>query len=175
VQHSNYGVVPPVRANLVQDAQGAFTDSFGSSRGISTTEDRELLLWLRSLADVVVTDGETARLERYRIPLVADLAVISRRGYTPEPRQTTHRYLEFNAPLGETIRLLQEDGYKRILLEVGPGLLKNNWQKVDQLCLTTTGHGTPTLLPLAIDARRDSIEQIGESTFTVWSEIRDLS
>ena len=171
---ASYLDVPLVRANLVQDANGAFTDANGSSRGISSEEDRDLLLALRALADVVVTDGETARLERYKVPRVCDLAVITRKGYSPTPSDSTHSYIEFNFGLNETLTALKTLGYKRILLEVGPSLLKSNWDSVDQLCLTTTGHGAPDLAPLGIEAELADVNHLGQSTFTVWSQIREV-
>lgn len=171
---ASYLDVPLVRVNLVQDAHGAFTDANGSSRGISSPEDRELLLELRALADVVVTDGETARLEKYKVPQVCDLAVITRAGYSPAPSDSKNTYIELNLNLDATLKELETLGYHRILLEVGPSLLKGSWHNVNQLCLTTTGYGSPDLAPLSIEATLVSENKSGQSTFTVWSQIREV-
>jgi riboflavin biosynthesis pyrimidine reductase len=65
---ASYGPWIGVRTNHVLDSSGSFAGSDGSSRSISTTEDRDLLLALRSRADLIVVDAATARLERYRAP-----------------------------------------------------------------------------------------------------------
>lgn len=170
----SYPIAPRVRVNLVQSSTGLFADASGSSRGISTQADRKLLLELREQADVVVTDGETARLEKYRVPLACDLAVITRNGYTPAQSSSKRRYVELNEELNDALKSLQAMGYAKILLEVGPGLLSNAWDQIDQLCLTTTGFGEPNLKVLGVNGSEIFRFVTGESTFTVWSQIQPL-
>ena len=63
-----YGEWTGVRSNHVLDPIGRFSGIDGSSRSISTSEDRELLLALRKRADLIVVDAATARLEQYKAP-----------------------------------------------------------------------------------------------------------
>jgi riboflavin biosynthesis pyrimidine reductase len=76
-----YGPWVGVRSNHVVDANGNFSGSDGSSRSISTKEDRELLLALRSISDLIVVDASTARLEQYSAPKSrTPLAIVSLSG-----------------------------------------------------------------------------------------------
>ncbi|CAB4959200.1 unannotated protein [freshwater metagenome] len=170
-----YLKVPKTRANLVQGLGGSFTDALGSSRGISNAIDRELLLDLRSLADVVVTDGETARREGYRIPKACDLAVITRAGYVPAAGVSKRNYVELRMSPPQAIRELIESGYQRILIECGPSLIAEmiSVGLIDQLCLTNTSHSKADLPALGIGtARLDWSQQQSDTTFSVWSEIQ---
>ena len=166
---------PAVRANLVQGALGEFVDEWGSSRGISNSLDLERLLALRAFSDVVVTDGETARKELYRVPRVADLAVITRKGYTPRASDSGRKYVELRQSPQDAVRSLIDSGYKRILLEVGPNLLRSLVLAglVDQICLTNTGGSSADLSGLGVtSARQAFVEREVDTTFTVWSEIQ---
>lgn len=168
---------PLVRANLVQDGEQNFVDDSGSSRGISNELDRDRLLLLRALSDVVVTDGETARRENYRIPSTTDLAVITKLGYQPPASTSEHRYIELKLNPSEAIESLLKRGYQRILLEVGPNILLQLVQAklVDELCLTISGRGVPALKLLGIEAATLSYQEVvQDTTFTVWREIRAL-
>jgi riboflavin biosynthesis pyrimidine reductase len=170
-----YLAAPRVRANLVQGGAGEFVDETGSSRGISNAVDLERLLQLRELCDVVVTDGETARRELYRVPRNCDLAVITRSGYSPRLSESKRNYLEIRESPAEAIRSLVKLGYKRILLEVGPNLLKALVEEnlVDQICMTNTGGSTADLSDLGVRFSRQSLlEIVGDTTFTVWDEIQ---
>ncbi len=170
-----YSPAPGVRVNLVQSIGGVFVDDTGSSRGISNDLDRELLLYLRTLSDVVVTDGETARREKYRVPRVCDLAVITREGYEPEPRESGHKYLQFpGLSPAQVVSELQKLGYSRILLEVGPNLVRELIQAnlVDQLCLTNTNGSVPELRELGAAGWRSDFELLeGDTRFSAWSPI----
>lgn len=170
-----YSPAPGVRANLVQSIGGVFVDDSGSSRGISNDLDRELLLYLRTLSDVVVTDGETARRENYRVPRVCDLAVITREGYKPEPRESSRKYLQFpGLSPAQVVSELQTIGYKRILLEVGPNLVCELIQAnlVDQLCLTNTNGSVPELRELGAAGWRSDFDLLeGDTRFSAWSPI----
>lgn len=65
---NSYGPWVGVRSNHVIDSNGRFSGVDGSSRSISNEEDRELLIALRTKADLIVVDAATARLEQYRAP-----------------------------------------------------------------------------------------------------------
>jgi riboflavin biosynthesis pyrimidine reductase len=168
---------PQVRANLVQGDGGIFTDSQGSSRGISNQADLARLLELRALCDIVVTDGETARLEKYRVPLTCDLGVITRVGYSPGPSSSTQRYIELKSAPSKAIRQLLAQGYKSVLLEVGPNVLAGLITEglVDELCLTNTSYSKPDLSKLQVNkAQLDFQEQQGDTGFTIWSQIQSV-
>lgn len=65
-------------ASLVIGARGETQGSDGTSKPLSNPFDLSLLLALRSKADLIVTTGETARVEKYRTSRFAPIAVISR-------------------------------------------------------------------------------------------------
>lgn len=170
-----YLAVPKVRANLVQGPSGQFVDETGSSRGISNDADLQRLLELRKLADILVTDGETARKESYRVPDCCDLAVITRNGFTPREGKSTRAYIELRKNPVDAIRYLKNLGYERVLLEVGPTVLSELVADglVDQICLTNTGGSNADLSRLAVaTATQVLTEQLGDTTFTVWGEIQ---
>jgi riboflavin biosynthesis pyrimidine reductase len=76
-----YGPWLGIRSNHVITHSGEFSGSDGSSRSISTNEDRALLVEIRSYSDLIVVDAATARLERYRAPSSgASLAIFSTSG-----------------------------------------------------------------------------------------------
>jgi len=170
-----YLTAPKTRANLVQGLDGSFVDSLGSSRGISNALDRELLLEVRLVADVVVTDGETARREGYRVPKSCDLAVITRTGYAPVPGLSKKHYVELRTSPAEAIRELLKSGYQKILIECGPSLVAEMISAglIDQLCLTNTSRSKADLSALGISAARlDWSRKESDTTFTVWSQIQ---
>ena len=76
-----YGNWSGIRSNHVITQSGKFSGSDGSSRSISTKEDRELLIEIRSQSDLIVVDAATARFEKYRTPSSgASLAIFSLSG-----------------------------------------------------------------------------------------------
>lgn len=76
-----YGNWSGILANHVVTQTGEFTGPDKSSRSISTAEDRELLIALRKMADLIVVDAATARLEGYRVPKSGvNLAILSNSG-----------------------------------------------------------------------------------------------
>jgi riboflavin biosynthesis pyrimidine reductase len=76
-----YGNWSGIRSNHVITQSGEFFGSDGSSRSISTKEDRALLIEIRSQSDLIVVDAATARFEKYRTPSSgASLAIFSLSG-----------------------------------------------------------------------------------------------
>jgi riboflavin biosynthesis pyrimidine reductase len=55
-----------LRANMIAAVDGAATDARGSSRGLSGTADRRLLVALRGLSDVILAGATTVRREAYK-------------------------------------------------------------------------------------------------------------
>jgi riboflavin biosynthesis pyrimidine reductase len=75
-----YGICNGWRANFVIDQSGATFGISGDSSDISNQVDRLLLGKLRSLSDVIVTSGKTARIERYKSSKHAPIAIFTRTG-----------------------------------------------------------------------------------------------
>jgi riboflavin biosynthesis pyrimidine reductase len=134
-----YRDIAGVRLNMVANGAGKFVGSDGSSRSISNSNDRELIVHLRSMSDVYVTGGNTARNERYKTPTKGKLAIISRKSLGDANQ------IWLNPPESENlanwvIAKLQSLGYTRVLLEVGPSLARQFLEAdyVDEFCLTIT-------------------------------------
>jgi hypothetical protein len=69
-----------VTCSFVVSEQGEVITASGDSKGLGNATDLELLRTLRANSEVVLTSGLTARLERYRMPRHADLAIFTKRG-----------------------------------------------------------------------------------------------
>ena len=143
-----YGPWVGIRSNHVVTQAGSFAGADGSSRSISTKEDRELLLALRSMADVITVDATTARAEQYKAPRSgAKLAIISRSGNfqgIPAVETSPEQVMLFSVkstsavasgrsttsvrtspdPLSDFMSAAPELGLRAILLEAGPTLTR---------------------------------------------------
>jgi len=75
-----YGICNGWRANFVIDDSGESFGANGDSSDVSNHVDRLLLGKLRSLADVIVTSGKTARTERYKSSKHAPIAIFTQNG-----------------------------------------------------------------------------------------------
>lgn len=130
-----YSDLSGVRLNMIVGANGEFVDDSGSSRGLSNELDRQLIGHLRKRSDVVVTGGNTARNEKYRVPSNTSLAVISK-----SFDLTEERFIRLTEP-GTAISDLRALGFDRFLLETGPALSKFflETNQVDEFCLTVAG------------------------------------
>ena len=173
-----YAPLDGVRLNMVVGAKGSFTDESGSSRGISNDTDRALIKWLRSISDVVVTGGHTARNESYRNTSKLQLAVISRKPAVTDGRITLTP--PTTTEVGPwTIDALRTKGFHRVLLEVGPSLAGEFLSKnlVDEFCLTVTSGNEQTAV--ATLTRFGSRLKLAESfriegtLFTIWRRGND--
>ena len=69
-----------ITCSFVVGEDGQVVDDQGGSKGLGNQTDLELLKALRANAEVVLTSGLTARVEEYRMPRHADLAIFTRRG-----------------------------------------------------------------------------------------------
>jgi riboflavin biosynthesis pyrimidine reductase len=143
---------PWLRVNMVSTLDGAVTGESGRSGAISNDVDRRVFELLRKLADVVVVGAGTARIEGYR-PADLPVVVVSRTGRLPEklrgvepgrvilatcqhaPHLAEAREL---LPPGDLLllgshrvdlramrRRLEERGFKHLLCEGGPHLLRD--------------------------------------------------
>ena len=141
-----YGNWSGIRSNHVITQSGKFSGSDGSSRSISTKEDRELLVEIRSQSDLIVVDAATARFEKYRTPSSgASLAIFSLSGnfedipvvedqeapvflfsasadrINREDSKNVHVQIP-GKPFDGFLTWANSNGFKSILLEAGPTL-----------------------------------------------------
>jgi riboflavin biosynthesis pyrimidine reductase len=143
---------PWLRVNMVSTLDGAVTGESGRSGAISNDVDRRVFELLRKLADVVVVGAGTARIEGYR-PADLPIVVVSRSGRLPEKLRdvepgrvilATCRHAPELAearkllPTGDVLllgshrvdlqamrRRLEERGFRHLLCEGGPHLLRD--------------------------------------------------
>lgn len=167
-----------VRLNMVVDTNGLFTDKFGSSRGISNELDRQLLTRLRSQTDVIVTGGNTARVEKYGVNKHAKVAVISHNSY-PNPE-----ILTLTPPEGIDVATwclpeLAGKGFSSVLLEVGPSLAKAflSADLVDEFLLTVSDGPVAVAEEVvrSLESKLNLVEshQQGATLFTKWRRGND--
>lgn len=169
----SYTDVFGVRLNMIVGTNGEFVDEAGSSRGLSNELDRKLIGHLRRRSDVVVTGGNTARAERYRVPSHCSLAVISTSFELPG-----ERYIRLPEPV-EAIETLRSHGFERILLETGPTLsrffLETN--QVDEFCLSVAGGelrvAAKTIASFNANLELLAAETIEGTLFTRWRRGND--
>ena len=163
-----YGAWSGIRSNHVISQSGRFSGSDGSSRSISTKEDRELLIEIRSRSDLIVVDAATARLEQYRTPSAGRrLAIFSLSGnFTGIPAveeqdspvflftstgeqlslissKNVHAQIQSD-PFADFLKWANEKGFGSILLEAGPTLTAKAFQAgiVGQSAITRTQDAT---------------------------------
>jgi riboflavin biosynthesis pyrimidine reductase len=163
-----YGTWSGIRSNHVISQSGRFSGSDGSSRSISTKEDWELLIEIRSRSDLIVVDAATARLEKYRTPSSgARLAIFSMSGnFTgiPAVEDAASSAFLFSSSLEQLSSIssknvhvqIQSDpfngfqswanhnGFGSILLEAGPTLTAKAFEAgiVGQSAITRTPAAT---------------------------------
>lgn len=114
-----------ITCSFVVGPDGEIASASGNSKGLGNDTDLELLKTLRSHAEVVLTSGLTARLENYRMPKHADLAIFTHRGVAglnlkPKAGQKLHiltppTFQSYHAALSALT-----DRYQSIHIEFGP-------------------------------------------------------
>jgi len=115
-----------VTGSLVVSESGDFQDQQGGSKNLGGETDLRWLISLRRRAEVVVTSGKTFRVENYRMPKAADLAVFSRSpldtsGLVIKPEQQVLWLGNEQATnYVSAVNHLLEFGYKQIHIEFGP-------------------------------------------------------
>ena len=171
---------PWLRVNMVSTLDGAVTGESGLSGAISNDVDRRVFELLRTLADVVVVGAGTARVEGYR-PADLPIVVVSRSGRLPERLRdvepgrvilaTCQHAPELaesrkQLPAGDILllgshrvdlramrRRLEERGFRNILCEGGPHLLRDLLDEgvVDELDATVVPRLVSGLHPRVTD------------------------
>jgi riboflavin biosynthesis pyrimidine reductase len=159
-----YGTWSGIRSNHVISQSGRFSGRDGSSRSISTKEDRDLLIEIRSRSDLIVVDAATARLEQYRTPSAGRrLAIFSLSGnFTGIPAveeqdspvflftstgeqlslissKNVHVQIQSD-PFADFLKWANKKGFGSILLEAGPTLTAKAFEAgiVGQSAITRT-------------------------------------
>ena len=124
-------------ATIVSSEDGLIVGQDGSSKGIGNQVDLQLLMALRSKADVICTTGRTARAESYKASRFAPLAFLtkSRESLSEIPAVVapgSHEniYLEPLVgvdPFNWANTELNNMGLASILFEGGPSSLEHLW------------------------------------------------
>lgn len=124
-------------ATLVSNEDGLLVGQDGNSKGIGNHVDLQLLMALRSKADVICTTGKTARAESYKASRFAPLAFLtkSRESLSEipavvEPGSHENIFIEPSADIDPFIwanTALNNKGLTSILFEGGPSSLEALW------------------------------------------------
>jgi riboflavin biosynthesis pyrimidine reductase len=164
----SYGPWSGIRSNHVIDDQGRFFGGDGSSRSITTEDDKALMLALRAMADLIVVDAATARKEGYKSPSsAAKLAIFSKTGnfdqipavssatsetflFSPNPDATPtgsnlSAVLSIEDPFDGFVAWTKAAGFSSVLLEAGPTLTEMAFAR------GVVSESAITLVPARID------------------------
>jgi riboflavin biosynthesis pyrimidine reductase len=158
-----------VLANLVLGSDGS-TSLDGSSKSLSSAEDRRRFHKLRAQASVILIGGNTARNEPYAqtpVPLV----VITRSGEIPESvRANPNTHIWELDPISAVDKASKEFG-ESVLVEAGMSLIQELLvaNKIDELYLTLSkisgGENVYDLSALTREFTVESSEKIDGETF----------
>ena len=158
-----------ILANLVLGSDGSTTLD-GSSKSLSSAEDRKRFHELRAQASAILIGGNTARNEPYAetpVPLV----VISRSGDLPESvRSNPKVHIWQLDPISAVHKAADQFG-GNILVEAGMSLIQELLiaNKIDELYLTLSqksgGENVYDLSALTRDFTVESSEKIAGETF----------
>lgn len=124
-------------ATLVSSESGLLVGQDGNSKGIGNQVDLQLLMALRSKADVICTTGKTARAETYKASRFAPLAFLtkSRESLSElpavvEPGSHENIFIEPRAGIDAfnwANTELNNKGFKSVLFEGGSSSLEALW------------------------------------------------
>lgn len=135
-------------ASLVLDSNGNHIGIDGTSKSIGNETDLKLLLTLRSLSDVIVTTGKTARSENYAASRFAPITFLTKDPASLEairafkqPGDFSNRVFSNVNPktlFSELNDVLEADGVDAVLYEGGPSLIANILGQIGSLRLLLT-------------------------------------
>ena len=132
-----------VTTSFVVDENGEVANSSGNSKGIGNQTDLELLRSMRASSEVVLTSGLTARLEQYRMPRHADLAIFTAQGVSQldlKPRAGQNLII-LSPPIvnsyQESLRALRTR-YQNIHVEFGPRGAQSLRKEIDLFVISST-------------------------------------
>ena len=130
-------------SSFVVDAAGKVTNEQGNSKGLGNDSDLLLLKTFRQHAQVVLTSGLTARVESYRMPGTADLAIFTKRGVQelglqPKAEQqllilTPPQVASYDEALEALLR-----SYSRVHVEFGPTGIGEILNRLDLVAVSGT-------------------------------------
>jgi hypothetical protein len=150
-------------ATLVASEEGSLVGPNGDSKAIGNHVDLQLLLALRSKADVILTTGKTARVESYKSSRFAPIAFLTTARAKLEgvpavmnPGEHENIYLVPPAgvdPISWAQTQLERLGCNSILFEGGPSTLEGVWNSA-----------SPVQLVFSIANSREPDEVAPEST-----------
>ena len=168
---SHYKRLAGVRLNMIVDTSLQFTGNDHSSRSISNPTDKELLIHLRSISNLVITDAATAFAEGYRQSKLVPIDVWSEsanfRGLDAISQDTSKQPMTFSRiDNGADALWKRSAGGAAILLETGPTLTKKlaTLDLIDEVCLTVANVGDPSV---ASQVCTKFSELIGLSNFAI--------
>lgn len=188
----SYGKWTGIRTNHVMGKSGDLIGPDGSSRSLSTVDDLELMLALRTQAEVLVVDAKTARQERYAVPKGALILVIASdsgnfdeipacESYHPRvlkagPSLAGEQGIKTGSnPWPAILDHFYSNGLSSLLCESGPTLTKMAFESglVSQSALTVTPAVEDSAVRASIHpfdgvANLQSLAQSPEATFTFW-------
>lgn len=158
-----------ILANLVLGSDGSTTLD-GSSKSLSSAEDRKRFHELRAQASAILIGGNTARSEPYAktpVPLV----VISRSGDLPESVRSNPKVHIWQLDSISAVHKAADQFGGNILVEAGMSLIQELLiaNKIDELYLTLSqksgGENVYDLSALTRDFTVESSEKIAGETF----------
>lgn len=158
-----------VLANLVLGSDGS-TSLDGSSKSLSSTEDRRRFHELRTRASVILIGGNTARSEPYATTPVP-LVVITRSGNIPESVRGNPKAQIWELDPVSAIEKAQKEFGGHVLVEGGMGLVEELLvrNQIDELYLSLSkksgGENVYDLSALTRDFTVESSEKIDGETF----------
>jgi riboflavin biosynthesis pyrimidine reductase len=158
-----------VLANLVLGSDGS-TSLDGSSKSLSSTEDRRRFHELRTRASAILIGGNTARTEPYATTPVP-LVVITRSGNIPESVRGNPKAQIWELDPVSAIEKAQKEFGGDVLVEGGMGLVEELLlrNQIDELYLSLSkksgGENVYDLSALTRDFTVESSEKIDGETF----------
>jgi riboflavin biosynthesis pyrimidine reductase len=158
-----------VLANLVLGSDGS-TSLDGSSKSLSSTEDRRRFHELRTRASAILIGGNTARSEPYATTPVP-LVVITRSGNIPESVRGNPKAQIWELDPVSAIEKAQKEFGGDVLVEGGIGLVEELLlrNQIDELYLSLSkksgGENVYDLSALTRDFTVESSEKIDGETF----------
>lgn len=138
------------RLNMVIDSNVQTAGPDGSSRSISSASDRALLLHLRSLSGLIITDAATAATEHYKPSKFAPIEIWSKTANFRGLEAATANDQKHAVDLVQSSELTSAvqnatKKTRKLLFETGKTVsaLLGALGLIDQLCLTVSGASTP--------------------------------
>lgn len=150
---------------MVCDQQANFIGIDGTSRSLSNDIDRALLVHLRKMSELIITDAATASTENYQASRWAPIEVWSKSGNFRETVSTPHTDEHMSLSTVQIHDLRESVDarlrvYGCLLFESGPTLSKalGDLQLIDELCLTVTNCASVDSASRSIDLARAKLE-----------------